>query len=76
MFKVIIAGGRDFDNYEVLKTWCDSTLRVRDAIGPIEIVSGKARGADKLGEKYAEEKGYPVKEFPANWTSMVRWPDL
>jgi hypothetical protein len=32
-----------------------------------EIVSGKARGADTLGEQYAKEKGIPVKEFPADW---------
>lgn len=33
----------------------------------IEIVSGGARGADKLGEKYAREKNYPIKSFPAEW---------
>lgn len=33
----------------------------------IEIVSGTANGADKLGEKYAEEHGYTVKQFPADW---------
>ena len=34
----------------------------------IEIVSGTAKGADQLGEKYAKEKGYPVKQFPADWS--------
>lgn len=33
----------------------------------IEIVSGTANGADKLGEKYANEKGYLLKKFPADW---------
>ena len=62
--KVIIAGGRDFHNYELLKEKCDVILGRQTEI---EIVSGKAKGADKLGEQYAEEKGYPVTLFPADW---------
>ena len=33
----------------------------------VEIVSGGARGADKLGERYAAERGYGLKIFPADW---------
>lgn len=33
----------------------------------IEIVSGGAKGADALGEKYAKEKGYKLKRFIAEW---------
>ena len=62
--KVIIAGGRDFSDYEKLKSFCDETLSDKT---DIEIVSGKAKGADSLGEQYAKEKNYPVKEFPADW---------
>ncbi len=62
--KVIIAGGRDFDNYERLKLVCDFTL-VRYA--DIEIVSGGCKGADMLGERYAKENNYPIKRFDANW---------
>ncbi len=62
--KVIIAGGRDFNDYDLLCVNCDKALSLQT---DIEIVSGTANGADKLGEKYAKEKGYPVKEFPADW---------
>jgi len=62
--KVIIAGGRDFDRYLILKLRCDRLLRNLDNI---EIVSGTAKGADKLGEIYASEKGYEIKRFPADW---------
>lgn len=65
--KVIIAGGRDFDNYELLKQFCDEKLKDYD---DIEIVSGTAKGADKLGELYAKEKGYPIKPFPAKWKEV------
>lgn len=68
MIKVIIAGTRDFDNYELLKQKMDKILaaRVRNN-EEIIIVSGTARGADKLGERYAKERGYTIKRFPANW---------
>jgi hypothetical protein len=62
--KVIIAGGRTFYDYDLLCKTCDNALRLQREV---EIVSGTANGADKLGEKYAKEKGYPIKQFPANW---------
>jgi hypothetical protein len=64
--RVIIAGGRDFNDYELLKEKVDYILRNRQD-EDIEIVSGKARGADSLGERYAKERGYKIKEFPADW---------
>lgn len=64
--KVIIAGGRDFSNYETLKKACDKILVNSDCM---EIVSGTARGADQLGERYAKEKGYMIKRFPADWNT-------
>lgn len=68
-FRVIIAGGRDFTDYELLKRYCDSVLRNKVDDG-IEIVCGKARGADYLGEKYAIERGFGIKFFPAEWESL------
>lgn len=62
--RVIIAGSREFDNYELLKMKCDLIL-ARD--NNWEIVSGTARGADKLGERYAAERGLPVKKFVPDW---------
>lgn len=62
--KVIIAGSRTFDNYELLCQKCDRLLSLRPEV---EIVSGTAKGADLLGEQYARERGYPIKQFPADW---------
>jgi len=63
--KLIIAGGRDFNNYSLLKQKMDFFLQnIKESV---EIVSGKAKGADSLGEKYAIEKGFSIKEFPADW---------
>jgi len=63
-FKLIIAGGRDFTDYELLKKYCNHLLQNKI---DIEIVCGMARGADLLGKQYGEEKGYKIKEFPADW---------
>lgn len=69
--KIIIAGGRDFKNFEAVKVEVDSILKsyLGDNIdkSKIEIVSGGARGADKLAEIVAKELSIPNKVFNANW---------
>ena len=65
-FKVIIAGGRDFNDYELLKLKCDYYLSNIDKAN-IVIISGAAKGADSLGEKYAKERGYIIDSHPAKW---------
>lgn len=62
--RVIIAGSRNFSNYELLKQKCDNILKFRQ----VEIVSGGAKGADLLGEKYALERGYDIKRFIPDWS--------
>ncbi len=69
--KVIIAGSRNFDDYDKLRVFCDKVLSNQN---DIEIVSGKADGADKLGERYAKEKGYALTEFPAKWKDLTAKP--
>lgn len=51
VFKVVVAGSRNFKDYDFLKFKLDKLLEKQTK--PIEIVSGGARGADSLGEKYA-----------------------
>jgi len=63
-FQVIIAGGRDFRDYNRLKEKCDIIFSRKK---PTAILSGMANGADSLGIRYAEERGFPVKKFPTHW---------
>jgi hypothetical protein len=58
--KYIIAGSRDFTDFELLE-------RVLNEFEISEIVCGGARGADLLGKEYAEKYNIPVKMFPADW---------
>lgn len=62
--KVIVAGSRGFDNYELLCRKLDLILSRQKEI---EIICGEARGADALGRRYAEEHGHKVLSFPAQW---------
>lgn len=67
MCKCIIAGSRQGITYDdVLKAMetCPWTST--------EIVSGKARGVDTMGEQWAKENGIPIKEFPADWKKLGR----
>ena len=80
MFRVIIAGGRDFDDYQLLKATMDKLLcNITDEI---TVVCGQAKGADTLGEQYAMEKDTPLTITPpsGNYTAseldtyaMSRW---
>ena len=66
-FRVIIAGSRTFNDYELLVKTCDYYLQNVKTTMNIIVVSGKAKGADELGEKYAKERRYKVESHPANW---------
>lgn len=70
MYRVIIAGGRSFNDYEMLREFMDKMLvNMNDSI---QIVCGTARGADTLGEDYAKERGYDINYFPADWDKYGR----
>lgn len=64
MFKVIVAGSRTMRDYNLLRRKLDQLLSQQT---DIEIVSGTANGADKLGERYARDREYVLKQFPADW---------
>lgn len=70
VFKVIIAGGRDFDNYDLLKSFCEKVLS--NVSEEIEIVSGGATGADKMGINYGYENNYKCHLFLPNWEEYGR----
>lgn len=62
--RLAIVGGRDFQDYDYMKR-CLSALQEDYTV--LEVVSGGARGADSLGERWADEQGIRKKIFPADW---------
>lgn len=70
-YRVIIAGCRDFNDYELLKEKCDYFLQDKKK-EDVVIISGHASGADALGERYAQERGFLLETFPADWKAHGR----
>lgn len=72
--KTIIAGCRDFGSSPGAKFDIDFFADCMSEYQyPItEIVSGGAKGADRLGEIWAKAKGIPLKIFYADWTKYGR----
>lgn len=66
-FRVIVAGSRSFTDYATMERVLDHVLSELVHGGTVEIVSGTARGADRLGERYAEEHDLELSQFPADW---------
>lgn len=68
--RIIIAGSRDFDNFYLLSTTVSAYLKNITGLNSnqrIVIVSGGARGADQLGERFAKIHRLDLKLFPAHW---------
>lgn len=71
--RIIVAGGRDFSDYDgmnmVLENYLSNIFSSGEIIdqSKVTFVSGTAKGADTLGENFAKEHGYFVTRFPADW---------
>lgn len=69
-FKLIIAGGRDFIDYdkgseEIIRLCVNGELKDY----AVSIVSGMARGADAIGVAFARQHNVKLYEFPADWNT-------
>ena len=63
--KVVIAGSRDITDYDVLlKAIKECPFQIT------EVISGRARGVDALGEQFAEDYGLKLHPFPADWKRL------
>jgi predicted Rossmann fold nucleotide-binding protein DprA/Smf involved in DNA uptake len=65
--RTIVAGSRGITDISVVREAVDASgFRVT------EVVSGGARGVDRLGERLAGEMGVPCRVFPADWETHGR----
>jgi len=63
--RTIIAGSRGVSDYNIIVNAIkNSNFNIE------EVISGNARGVDKLGEKWAIENNIKLKIFPANWNKF------
>lgn len=71
MFKLIIAGGRNYADYPKVQQQALAFLKER-GLDTVTIVSGGAKGADALGEQFAKENGFPIERHNADWNQHGR----
>lgn len=74
--RIIVAGSRDFKDYQLLSdkimeylTDMDDT-EIFENPSQVKFISGTARGANVLGEQFAYTWGYDVVKFPADWDGL------
>ncbi len=70
--RVVIAGCRDYENYKEAEKYIDFCISNIRKENEIIIVSGGAKGADALGERYAEESGFKIERYLPNWDKYGR----
>ncbi len=69
MTKVLVCGGRDFNNAPLLKQALDA---VHSKQNISTIISGMAKGADTLAVHWANFMGIPVDKYPADWNTYKK----
>jgi hypothetical protein len=69
MVRVLVCGGRDFDDRDTLNATLDELHRER---GFTLLIAGGARGADSLAEAWAIAAGVPCKVYMADWENLGR----
>ena len=67
VMRVIISGGRTYDNYEYFCEKMDEILKPYIDDYDIEIITGYAVGVDRMGDKYAMTHGHTSHVIPALW---------
>lgn len=67
ILKIVVAGCRDYSNYDEAKIFIDNCISDVSNDDTIIIVSGGCTGADKIGERYARENGYGIERFLPHW---------
>lgn len=58
---LLVCGGRDYDDWDTL-------CRELDALQPLIVIHGAARGADRMTDRWARLRGVPRRPYPADWT--------
>lgn len=62
--RVLVCGGRDFDDALTLGSWLGGIHKQR---GISLLIEGGAPGADFMARKFAEWQNIPVQTFEAEW---------
>lgn len=64
--RVLVCGGRDFNDWIFFRDKLDELIPYMTE--KVIIISGMAKGADKMAVRWAEENWLEVNKYPADWT--------
>lgn len=67
--KVLVCGGREFDDWRMLNDALRQVHRLREITC---IIQGEAKGADFLGRVWAKYMNIPCEPYPADWKTHGR----
>lgn len=70
IYRLLVAGSRTINDYSFVARKLDRMVSDWEASPKphkIIVIEGEARGADKLGRRWAEERGHEVLSMPADW---------
>jgi predicted Rossmann-fold nucleotide-binding protein len=72
--RLVIAGSRSIEDYEIVKKAIEKGIKeLKISVSDIvQVVSGNAKGVDRLGEKWAHENKIPVVLFIPEWDNIDR----
>lgn len=66
--RLLITGSRSWDREDII---CDELTRfaqwARRSGETVSMLSGTAKGADQICEKFARSLGFVIERYPANW---------
>lgn len=68
--KLIIAGGRDFNNEDLLCVELNKLVAEGIIDESVELICGMARGADMLGYRVFKQQDLPIHEFHPDWDGL------
>lgn len=67
--RVVIFGGRNFTNQILAFKALD---QLHEQYGFTVVIDGMAKGADSIGNKWAQARGLQTERYPANWSRYGR----
>ena len=67
--KLIVAGSRSIKDFDLVSSLIEQTIKTAQ-LEVSYIISGCARGVDKLAERWALENNVPVMQCPAQWSDI------
>ncbi len=68
--KLLVSGGRDFDDVEFVVTHLNRLHKARQIT---QLIHGAAKGVDTIAAFWAEENGIAPRPFPAEWVEYGRY---